>query len=189
MGGADKGLQAFRGATLALHTLQRLQVQVGTVVINANRNLEAYEAFGVPVWPDADQDYSGPLAGFLAGLTHCETPWLLTVPCDTPLFPFNLVERLARAADCAHADIATAATSEADKDGRACVRLQPVFSLMRVELLESLVRFTQGGGRKVEAWIGQQRGTTVTFDAPGDDPRAFSNANTLSELNALESRF
>jgi len=26
----------------------------------------------------------------------------------------------------------------------------------------------------------------VPFDQPGDDPRAFANANTLAELRALE---
>ena len=98
MGGVDKGLQNFRGLPLALHTLMRLQPQVGDVMINANRNLAAYESFGVPVWPDGLADYAGPLAGFLTGLERCETPWLLTVPCDTPLFPPDLAARLAQAA-------------------------------------------------------------------------------------------
>ena len=189
MDGADKGLQTFRGAPLALHTLHRLQMQVGTVLMNANRNLGAYQAFGVPVWPDADSDYSGPLSGFLTGLEHCETPWLLTVPCDTPLFPLDLAERLAHAAHREQADIAIASAPEAGKDGSMRVRLQPMFCLLRVDLRPSLVRFTQSGGRKVDTWTDQQRATTVPFDAPGDDPSAFFNANTLVELNALESRF
>ena len=87
MGGVDKGLQNFNGMPMALHTLMRLAPQVGDVMINANRNLGAYEAFGVPVWPDVLADYPGPLAGFLTALERCETPWLVTVPCDTPLFP------------------------------------------------------------------------------------------------------
>lgn len=189
MGGADKGLQMFRGLPLAQHTLQRLQAQVGTAVVNANRNLAAYEAFGVPVWPDADTDYAGPLSGFLTGLAHCQTPWLLTVPCDTPLFPLDLAERLARAVAREQVDMAVAAAPEAEPDGRLRVRLQPVFCLMRVDLLQSLQRFTEGGGRKAGAWTAQHRSATVPFDAPGDDPGAFFNANTLSELNALESRF
>ena len=98
MGGVDKGLQNFRGLPLALHTLMRLQMQVGATMVNANRNLAAYEAFGAPVWPDVLADYAGPLAGFLTGLERCETPWLLTVPCDTPLFPVDLAQRLAHAA-------------------------------------------------------------------------------------------
>jgi len=53
MGGVDKGLQSHKGTPLALHALLRLQLQVGEVMINANRNLGAYESMGVPVWPDA----------------------------------------------------------------------------------------------------------------------------------------
>jgi molybdopterin-guanine dinucleotide biosynthesis protein A len=182
MGGVDKGLQNFNGMPLALHTLLRLQPQVGDVMINANRNLGAYEAFGVPVWPDVLADYAGPLAGFLTGLERCETAWLVTVPCDSPLFPLDLVERLARAAQEQDAEIAMAAARE--EDGQ--LHPQPVFSLLRVDLLESLVRFTHGGGRKVDAWTALHKTVIVPFNAPGDDPRAFFNANTLAELRQLE---
>jgi len=182
MGGADKGLQNFRGIPLALHTLMRLGPQVGEVMINANRNLSAYEAFGAPVWPDAIADYAGPLAGFLTGLERCDTGYLVTVPCDTPLFPQDLVARLAEALEREGAEIAMAAAREED----GTVRAQPVFSLLRRELMESLVRFTQGGGRKIDAWTGQHKTVVVPFDRAGDDPRAFFNANTLAELHRLE---
>ena len=97
MGGVDKGLQNHHGVPLALHALLRLAPQVGLTMINANRNLAAYESMGVPVWPDALADFAGPLAGFLAGLEHCDTPYLVTVPCDSPRFPEDLVARLASA--------------------------------------------------------------------------------------------
>jgi len=183
MGGADKGLQNFNGVPLALHTLLRFAPQVGEVMVNANRNLAAYESFGVPVWPDALPDYAGPLAGFLTGLEHCETPYLATVPCDTPLFPHDLVARLAAALHGEQAEIAMAAARE--EDGQ--LRTQPVFCLLHRELLESLVRFTHGGGRKIDAWTAQHRTAVVAFDQPGDDARAFFNANTLAELHRLES--
>jgi molybdopterin-guanine dinucleotide biosynthesis protein A len=182
MGGVDKGLQNFNGIPLALYTLMRLQPQVGELMVNANRNLSAYEAFGAPVWPDVLSDYAGPLAGFLTGLERCESPWLVTVPCDTPLFPNDLVARLAQAADQDGAEIAMAAARE--EDGQ--LRAQPVFCLLRRELMESLVRFTHGGGRKIDAWTAQHKTVLVPFDAPGDDPRAFFNANTLAELHQLE---
>ena len=186
MGGVDKGLQNFRGLPLALHTLLRLQMQTGATMVNANRNLAAYEAFGAPVWPDVLADYAGPLAGFLTGLERCETPWLLTVPCDTPLFPLDLAARLAAAASEQDAEIAMASAPEDDGRGGVSVRPQPVFCLLRVELLESLVAFTQAGGRKIDAWTGQHRCAAVPFDLPGDDPQAFFNANTLAELQVLE---
>ncbi len=186
MGGADKGLQNFNGTPLALHTVLRLQMQegglIGELMLNANRNLAAYEAFGAPVWPDTLSDYAGPLAGFLTGLERCETPYLLTVPCDSPLFPLDLASRLASAFDDDRTEIAMAAAREADGQLRA----QPVFSLLRVELLESLVAFTHGGGRKIDRWTDQHRTVLVPFDQPGDDPRAFCNTNTLAELHALE---
>jgi molybdenum cofactor guanylyltransferase len=167
---------------MALHALMRLSPQVGEVMINANRNLGAYEAFGVPVWPDVLPDYAGPLAGFLTALERCETPWLVTVPCDTPLFPRDLVTRLAKAAQEQNAEIAMAAAPE--QDGK--LHTQPVFCLLRVELLESLVKFTHVGGRKIDAWTALHKTAAVPFDAPQDDPRAFFNANTLAELHLLE---
>ena len=180
MGGVDKGLQTHQGMPLAMHALLRLAPQVGATMLNANRNLAAYESMGAPVWPDALPDYPGPLAGFLAGLEHCDTPWLVTVPCDTPNFPVDLVERLAAAVTERQADIALAATR--DPDGS--VRSQPVFCLMRASLLESLVRATTTGERKIDRWARQHRCAEVVFD----DADAFFNANTLAELQSLQRR-
>ena len=188
MGGVDKGLQTFNGMPLALTTLTRLQMGggVGQIMINANRNLAAYESFGVSVWPDGLADYAGPLAGFLTGLERCETPFLVTVPCDTPLLPLDLVPRLAAALEAQDADIAMVSAPEVSRDGTVQLRAQPVFCLLRVDLLESLVRFTQDGGRKIDAWTALHNTVLVPFNLPGDDPRAFCNANTLAELRALE---
>ncbi|MDM0057858.1 molybdenum cofactor guanylyltransferase MobA [Variovorax fucosicus] len=187
MGGVDKGLQNFNGTPLALHAVLRLGMQVGEMMVNANRNLSAYESFGVPVWPDGLADYAGPLAGFLTGLERCETPWLLTVPCDTPMFPLDLAERLAAALVEADAEIAMVSAPEPQDDGGPTVlRAQPVFCLLPTTLLESLIRFTQGGGRKIDAWTAQHRTVLVPFDRASDAPDAFFNANTLAELQTLE---
>ncbi len=177
MGGVDKGLQNYKGMPMALHALLRLAPQVGTTMVNANRNLSAYESMGAAVWPDTLADYAGPLAGFLTGLERCETPYLVTVPCDSPLFPLDLVDRLAHALVLEDADIAMAATH--DKDG---LQVQPVFCLMKAELMESLVRFTQGGQRKIDRWTAQHRCAVVPFE----DALAFANANTLQELQQLQ---
>lgn len=186
MGGIDKGLQSFKGTPMALHTLLRLQMQqgnlIGDLMINANRNLAAYESFGVPVWPDTLADYPGPLAGFLTGMERCETPYLLTTPCDTPLFPLDLAQRLAHAFKDEQVEIAMAAAREADGQ----TRTQPVFCLLRVTLLESLTAFIQAGGRKIDRWTSQHKTAVIAFDLPEDDPRSFFNANTLSELQNLE---
>lgn len=177
MGGVDKGLQAWQGMPLAMHALLRLTPQVGHVLINANRNLAAYEAMGVPVWPDPLPDYPGPLAGLLAGLERCETPWLVTVPCDSPQLPLDLVARLAGAAVREDAEIAMAATREAD----GSLQSQPVFCLLRASLMESLVAFLQAGERKIDRWTARHRCVLVPFD----DAAAFFNANTVEELRRL----
>src|SRR6476646_6053578 len=177
MGGVDKGLQAHLGIPLAMHAVLRLSPQVGEVMINANRNLAAYESMGAPVWPDALADYPGPLAGFLAGLEHCATPYLATVPCDSPLFPEDLIDRLAARLEADDAEIAIAATRE---DGE--LRLQPVFCLMQATVIESLLDFTASGRRKIDAWTATLRQVAVEFD----DPHAFVNANTLAELRDLQ---
>ncbi len=181
MGGADKGLQNHRGLPLALHALLRLQPQVGHAMINANRNLAAYDSMGVPVWPDPLADYPGPLAGLLAGLEHCETPYLVSVPCDTPDFPADLVERLSLALQAEDAEIAMAATR--DDHGHGGLQPQPVFCLLRASLIDSLVAFLQGGQRKIDRWTAQHRCATAVFD----DAAAFFNANTAAELQRLQS--
>ncbi len=177
MGGVDKGLQNHQGMPLALHALLRLQPQVGAAMINANRNLAAYESMGVPVWPDPVADYPGPLAGWLAGLERCETPYMVTVPCDTPAFPSDLVARLAAALVAEDADIAMAATLE---DG--VVQVQPVFCLMKAALTEDLVRYLNEGQRKIDRWTARHRCAQVLFD----DPAAFFNANTPEDLARLQ---
>jgi molybdopterin-guanine dinucleotide biosynthesis protein A len=177
MGGVDKGLQNHLGMALALHALLRLQPQVGTTMINANRNLGAYEAMGVPVWPDTMPDHPGPLAGLLTGLERCETPYLASVPCDTPNFPTNLVARLAAELVRADAEIAMAAAPES-----GVLRTQPVFCLLKADLLGSLVQYLQSGQRKIDRWTAMHRCVVVDFD----DPQAFFNANTLAELQQLQ---
>jgi molybdopterin-guanine dinucleotide biosynthesis protein A len=185
MGGVDKGLQRFRGQPLAQWTLQRLKPQVGALLVNANRNLEHYATWGASVCADGSElgDYAGPLAGVMTALAHCTTPYLVTVPCDTPLFPHDLVSRLAAALDQQNADFAVANGPE--EDGR--MRSQPVFCLMHTRMRDSLRQFTLSGGRKVDAWTAQHVTVQVPFNLPGDDPRSFFNANTLAELQRLES--
>lgn len=188
MGGVDKGLQNFQGMPMALTALMRLSPQVGEVMINANRNLSAYESFGAAVWPDGLADYAGPLAGFLVGLERAETPYLVTIPCDCPLFPLDLVSRLGQALLAQDADIAMAAAAETDREGHTRVRTQPVFCLLRTDLLKSLMRFTQDGGRKIDAWTALHKTAVVAFDTPQDPPHAFANVNTLTDLQALDNR-
>jgi molybdopterin-guanine dinucleotide biosynthesis protein A len=174
MGGVDKGLQLLDGVPLVQHALRRLGPQVGALMINANRNLETYAQLGFPVWPDADGDFAGPLAGFVAGLAHCTTDWLVTVPCDTPRFPLDLVARLLAAAGST--TVAVACTLE---DG--FTQRQPVFCLVRRTAYANLVAYLAGGGRKIDGWFNRERCVDVLFE----EIDAFFNANTLEELRRL----
>ena len=183
MDGADKGLQTLRGAPLASLALARLSPQVGGLMISANRHLAEYQAFGPPVYRDDPSDAGcGPLAGTLAGLRHCPTPYLLTVPCDTPGFPVDLAERLAHAMTASGADIAIAGTRPPSAAAKE-VRRQPVFCLMRTHgLADDLSRFLRAGERKMGLWASRHRCAVAVFD----DDAAFMNINTAEELAALQ---
>ncbi|MEO8923573.1 MAG: molybdenum cofactor guanylyltransferase MobA [Caldimonas sp.] len=176
MGGVDKGLQMHLGVPLAQHALQRLRPQVGALAVNANRHLAQYEAMGVPVWPDALAEYPGPLAGMLAGMQRCRTPYLVSVPCDTPNFPLDLVARRAGGVE-PEGDRAMAVTRE---DG--VLHRQPVFILMKVGLRESAAAFLESGRGKIGLWAGQHRCSEVIFE----EASAFFNANTSADLAQLQ---
>jgi molybdopterin-guanine dinucleotide biosynthesis protein A len=182
MNGVDKGLQLFQGQALVSNALQRLKAQTmvpDTLLINANRHLPEYQALKCQVLSDTQPDFAGPLAGFLVGMQHCPHPYLLTVPCDTPLFPLHLAERLAAALVRSGADVAMAVAREAD----GVLRKQPVFCLLKIELKDSLASFLAHGGRKIGAWTAQHHLVEVAFD---DSVLAFRNLNTVEDFEQLE---
>lgn len=183
MGGVDKGLQHHAGQPLAAHALQRLRPQVGALMISANRHLADYAALGVPVWPDTLPDQPGPLAGLLAGLRRCSTPWMASVPCDCPHFPADLVARLAAAREAEGTALAVAATRD-DAGGDGGLRLHPVFCLLGRDLATSLEASLRAGERRVAHWVAQQGASVVCFD----DATAFVNVNTPADLRRLAAR-
>jgi len=168
MGGVDKGLQLLRGKPMVAWALERLAPQVNEVIVNANQNLEAYARFGHRVVSDAIGGYAGPLAGLHAGLTEARYPLAVTVPCDSPFLPLDLVARLRRALG-SH-DLAVAKTGD---------QPHPVFSLVRRSVLEHLAQFLSSGGRKIDAWYASLEVIEVPFD---DEAEAFRNINTREEL-------
>lgn len=173
MGSIDKGLVPLAGKPMVVHVLERLAPQVQRMLINANQNQDTYAAFGTPVWPDAMPDFAGPLAGLQTGLMHCETPYLVTAPCDSPFLPPDLVARLAQALQAQDAELAVAITGEG-----ATRQPHPVFCLAKASLLPHLTAFLEGGGRKVDRWYATLRVAEVHFA----DEAAFRNINTLAEL-------
>jgi molybdopterin-guanine dinucleotide biosynthesis protein A len=172
MGGIDKGLQELQGRTLVQWVLARLAPQVGTVLINANQNQARYAEFGCAVLPDRIPDFAGPLAGLHAALEQAATPLLVTVPCDSPFLPPDLVARLHAALVAENAELAVARTGD---------RVHRAFCLVRRELLPQLDAFLAAGGRKLGLWHASLKAVEVGFD---DEPAAFSNINTPEELQA-----
>ena len=173
MGAVDKGLQPFRGYPMVMHVLMRLAPQVGHVLVSANQNLAAYEALGYPVVIDAVQGYAGPLAGLHAGLSQCETEYLVSAPCDSPFLPLDLAARLVAGYVAQSADVAVAKTD---------CQAHPVFCLVRTALVDHLGEFLANGGRKIDVWYA----SLVVAEVEFDDADAFRNINTLDELKRFE---
>lgn len=171
MGSVDKGLVSLAGRPMVAHVLARLAPQVGPILINANQNAERYAAFGHPVVPDDVGGFAGPLAGLHAGMTRATTPYVVTVPCDSPFLPDDLVARLAAGLVAQQAQIAVAYTG---------AQPHPVFALVDRSVAPHLGAFLAGGGRKIDAWY-----ATLAFAAvPFADEAAFRNINTPDELAA-----
>ncbi|MGE0875917.1 MAG: molybdenum cofactor guanylyltransferase MobA [Burkholderiales bacterium] len=170
MGSVDKGLALLHGKPMVEHVLERFAPQVDALIINANRSTDAYAKYGYRVVGDAVGGYAGPLAGLHAGLSAAETEFVVTVPCDSPFLPLDLVARLRDARDAADADIAVAKTG---------AQAHPVFALVRRAVLDHLTRFLAGGGRKIDAWYATLSVVEVSFDDQAD---AFRNINTPEEL-------
>lgn len=170
MEGADKGWVELNHEPFIEHTLKRLQQQTSNIIISANRSLDRYQQLGISVIPDQHTNFPGPLAGIYAALTKIETDWLLTVPCDTPLFPEDLLQRFISELTDKPNRIAVAS------DGKY---LQPVFCLIHRSLADNLKTFLDNDGHKTGLWIRQQQPLEVVFD---NNDLQFTNINTLAEL-------
>lgn len=175
MGGGDKGLLLLHGKPLAQHAVCRLRPQVGRVLVNANRHHDAYAAFADAVVADSVGDYAGPLAGIHAGMSAAQTPWVLTVPCDSPFFPATLAAQLMTAARQVQAQVAVA---------QAAGRAQPVFMLAQTALAADIAATLAAGEGKIDRWYARLAHTEVPFAQAQD----FDNINTPEELQQAAQR-
>lgn len=174
MGGSDKGLQQLRGRPMIDRVIERFAPQVDELLINANRNVERYAAFGHRVVADQIPDNAGPLAGLHAALSAATYPLVATAPCDSPFLPADLIFRLHSALTAANADLAVARTFD---------QPHPVFCLCKRVVLPHLTDFLAGGGRKVDRWYATLNVVEVAFD---DKAEAFANINTREELGRFD---
>ncbi len=169
----DKGLQLFRGQPLIHYSFSALRPLVDELVINANRNLETYQTFGVPVISDITQDFSGALAGILAVMCDSNADVLLIVPCDAPFITTEQLCYLLEQHKQNDADITVACTGE---------QVHSVFLVVKKSLQANLESYLAQGDRKVRLWFKQHKTQYVDF---GADATGFENINTLAELNAI----
>ncbi len=176
MGGQDKGLITLRGKALAEWVLTRIRPQVSEILISANRNVEAYAALGYPVVRDKTEGYVGPLAGIARGLLDAGTELVLSVPCDTPFLPDDLVARLYAALSSGSHDLAVPL---------AAGRTQNAICLMRRHVGANLAIFLSQGGRKVQDW---QAGLKLAVADFSDEAGYFVNINRPEQLAALDAR-
>jgi len=174
MGGRDKGLVPLAGRALVGHVIDVLAPQVREIIINANRNLEAYARFGHRVIPDTLEGFHGPLAGMASALQAATTTYIATAPCDSPFLPADLVARLYTGLQVEAAEVAVAHDGE---------RMQPVFSLIDRRVLPGLLAFLGRGERKIDRWYAELRCVRVDF---ADARQTFVNINTPEEIAAAE---
>ncbi len=174
MGSVDKGLQFFKSKPMVAHVLTRIQPQVDEILINANRSIAEYAAFGHRVIPDAIDGFAGPLAGLHIGMTHAAHPLVATVPCDSPFLPLDLIAQLSAAMQKSNTDLAVAKTFD---------QPHPVFCLVKTSLAPHLQTFLESGQRKIDKWYATLKIVEVQFD---DEEAAFSNINTIDELKSFE---
>jgi len=176
MGGVDKGLLKVAGKPMVQYALECVQPHVNATVINANRNIEQYSQFGVPVVPDFLEGHQGPLAGLSAGMAAMNSDVVLMCPCDSPFIEEQLVLALLHSFNDSDHDIAVAHDGE---------RLQPVFCAARQSTKRSLDAFLLSGERKIDKWFAAHSVELVNAAAFSN---SFVNINTEDERVKAEKK-
>ena len=174
LNGKNKGLIPLAGKTLIEHVIERLRPQTQNIIINANQDLDQYQSTQLPIVKDKFKNNQGPLAGILSCRDQIKTELVLTVPCDSPRLPENLLNimlNLYKKNNPAQLCVA--------HDGK---RLQNLFMLFDIKLLDHLDHFYQANNRKVNDWIHAQAHTIVDFS---DQQEKFININTEKALESL----
>jgi molybdopterin-guanine dinucleotide biosynthesis protein A len=176
LGGTDKGWIEVAGQTLIRRVLDRLQPQVETLIVNANRRCADYARFGWPVVCDATADFPGPLAGISAVLDAACTDWVLFVPIDAARLPDDLAPRLCESVRQNGSSAAFASTADGP---------MPVCSLIARALRDDLRTSLTSGERSVLSWLRSQNAASVLYE---NWPREYWSINTPAELTLCEQR-
>lgn len=176
MNNRDKGLINYKGRPMVSYAIAALTSVADQSIINANRNREQYETFGLTVVADQTDTFDGPLAGVLTAMLNTNADVLVVIPCDSPLIKAEHLQRLLATRAENDADVAVAFDGE---------RLHPVFLAIKTSLQSSLQDYLASGQRKLDHWLEQQKMVKADFSK---EPEIFTNINTLTELSELESK-
>ena len=182
MGGNDKAMLLLGGRTLAEHAAVRLGSQVSSLALNANGDAARFSFLDIEVISDADDSFSGPLAGILAGLRWAGSlpkppQAIITVAVDTPFFPRNFAKSLLDANQI-RPDTPVVAVSGGVR--------HPTFALWPLTLADELARhLAEGGSRKVSEFLDSHGAIDVDF-APTVPFDPFFNINTPADLTTAE---
>jgi len=179
MGGSDKFDQVLAGRTLLQHILERLQPQVGEIILNANIPMDG-QSFRVIA--DIEKGQLGPLAGILTGLSYFmptkgEVTHMVACPCDVPFIPLDFVDQLSEVLRGEEDEIVMASSKG---------RLHPVVSLWPFSVLEDLHRaLLEEDLRKIRVFAKRYNLKEVEWT---DEEDPFFNVNTPEDLTLAEAR-
>ncbi|MDG2395953.1 molybdenum cofactor guanylyltransferase MobA [Candidatus Thioglobus sp.] len=172
MQGNDKGLILLNDKPLIEYAVNIVNVKAGRLLISANRNIEKYKQYGEVIKDDLI-DFQGPLAGISKAISVASTPYLLVLPCDSPLINEVVIDRLIQCMSDKDADICVA------DDG---TRIHPTFMLIKTNLKYDLLEFLDSGERKLGLWIEQNNFQRVDCS---DQPQAFVNLNSPQDFKRV----
>ena len=170
-GGIDKPLLSYKGQAILAHILAAFSPVVGQVLISANRNLDAYRAYGYPVLVD-ENPFEGPLAALASCRPCISTPWVLVCPGDNPLVKPGMLEVLVTELESNDTQLDILLVHDRE-------RVQPLYFLARSACLPEM-EAALGEQRAIMRWMDTQKVRQVRLD------ETFPNINTEADLINLE---
>lgn len=175
--GGGKPLRRLAGATLIDHALRQAMAWSPIVAISVKDRGQLGAIAGVPLLLDGEGE--GPMAGIAAALAFARSQGLsfvLTIPCDTPLLPPDLLTRLSAALTAGHG--VAVATSGA--------HIHPSCALWRSHTAEALPAYLASGRSSLKGFAAEVGRAEVDWPVSPFDP--FFNVNSADDLAAAEAR-
>lgn len=176
--GADKCVALLGERPIIEWVIERARHQVQALLLNANRAIKTRSK----IERLADQaPGEGPLAGIVGALKAADQRGFAHVAsfaCDTPFFPSDVVERLARVLCNGSGDFAVA---------RCGGNVHRIFALWPVSCLSKFeTAFAEGARsmRSIENWLAPAWADFPAGSGPHNDP--FFNINTRDNLVIAE---